>query len=84
MPNHCIDCDVPTMDILCDKCKEKDMGKIKKLLEEDMMMNPELYNGWDDYEFWIQCRKEAILEREGMDSKSHKQKGKKDGKIPTR
>jgi hypothetical protein len=53
------------------------MSKIKKLLEEDMARNPELYNGYADYEFWIQCRKEAILEREGwMDSKPHKQKGK--------
>ena len=60
------------------------MSKIKRLLEEDMMRNPELYNGEADYEFWIQCRKEAILEREGMDSKTHKQKGNKDGKIPTR
>ena len=60
------------------------MSKIKGLLEEDMMRNPELYNGWSDYEFWIQCRKEAILEREGMDSKTNKMKGNKDGKIPTR
>ena len=60
------------------------MGKVKKLLEEDMIRNPELYNGEADYEFWIQCRKEAILEREEMDNKPHKQKGKKDGKIPTR
>ena len=37
-----------------------------------------------DYEFWMQCRKEELLEREGMDSKPHKQKGKKDGKISTR
>ena len=22
IPNHCIECDKPTMDILCDKCKE--------------------------------------------------------------
>ena len=60
------------------------MSKIKGLLEEDMMRNPELYNGWVDYEFWIQCRKEAILEREGMDSETNKTKGNKDGKIPTR
>jgi hypothetical protein len=60
------------------------MSKIKRLLEEDMMRNPELYNGWSDYEFWIQCRKEAILEREGMDSETNKTKGNKDGKIPTR
>ena len=60
------------------------MSKIKRLLEEDMMKHPELYNGEADYEFWLQCRKEELLEREGMDSKSHKQKGKKDGKISTR
>ena len=54
------------------------MGKMKMLLEEDMERNPELYNGWSDYEFWIQCRKEAI------DSKPHKQKGKKNAKISTR
>ena len=60
------------------------MSKVKGLLEEDMMRYPELYNGEADYEFWIQCRKEAILEREGMNSKTHKQKGKKDGKVSTR
>ena len=52
------------------------MSYIKGLLEEDMMRYPELYNGYADYEFWIQCRKEKLLEREGMDSKPHKQKGK--------
>ena len=51
------------------------MSKIKELLEEDMIRYPELYNGHADYEFWIQCRKEKLLEKEGM--KSHKQKGKK-------
>ena len=60
------------------------MSKIKRLLEEDMMKNPELYNGEADYEFWMKCRKEELLEREGMDSKPHKQKGKKNGKISTR
>ena len=60
------------------------MSKVKRLLEEDMMKHPELYNGEADYDFWIQCRKEELLEREGMDSKPHKQKGKKNGKISTR
>ena len=28
MPNHCIECDKPTKDILCDKCKEyEDTGE---------------------------------------------------------
>ena len=34
------------------------MSKIKGMLEESMMRNPELYNGHADYEFWIQCRKQ--------------------------
>ena len=25
LPNHCIECDIPTMNTLCDKCKEKEM-----------------------------------------------------------
>ena len=24
IPNHCIECDKPTFDIICDNCKEKD------------------------------------------------------------
>ena len=46
------------------------MSKIKRLLEEDMMKHPELYDGSADYEFWMQCRKEELLEREGMDRNS--------------
>ena len=41
------------------------MSKIKAKLEDDMMRYPELYDGSADYEFWIQCRKEELLEREG-------------------
>jgi|TARA_Y100000296_G_C4939694_1_gene140817 hypothetical protein len=39
------------------------MGKIKQLLEEGMMNNPEEYSGFEDHEFWMQCRKEELLER---------------------
>ena len=59
------------------------MGKIKERLIEDMIKYPELYNGEAYHEFWIQCKKEGLLEKEG-DNKPHKQKGNKDGKIPTR
>ena len=41
------------------------MSKVKAMLEEDMMKHPELYNGHAEEEFWIQCRKEELLEREG-------------------
>ena len=53
------------------------MGKIKKVLEEDMAKYPELYDGSADYEFWIQCRKEELLEREGMDSNSQTKRRKR-------
>jgi|TARA_Y100000034_G_scaffold3925_1_gene4650 hypothetical protein len=45
------------------------MSKVKGMLEEDMMRNPDLYNGHADYEFWIQCRKEELLERKGKETK---------------
>ena len=34
------------------------------MLEEDMERNPDLYNGWIDYEFWLTCREEGLAERE--------------------
>ena len=40
------------------------MGKVKKKLEEDIARYPELYNGYADYEFLIECNKKVILERE--------------------
>ena len=50
---------------------------MKEKLIENMIKHPELYDGSADYEFWIQCQKEKLLEKEGMKDKSHKQKGKK-------
>jgi hypothetical protein len=41
------------------------MGKVKGMLEESMMLHPELYNGHANEEFWMQCREEELLEREG-------------------
>jgi len=40
------------------------MGKMKEILIENMIKHPELYNGHAEEEFWIQCRKEELLERE--------------------
>ena len=53
------------------------MSKVKGILEEDMMKHPELYDGYADYEFWIQCRKEELLEREGMDNNSQTKRRKR-------
>ena len=52
------------------------MGKTKAILEEDMMRYPELYNGHADEEFWMQCRKEELLEREGKPTIKLIRKGK--------
>ena len=52
------------------------MGKTKAMLEEDMMRYPELYNGHAEEEFWIQCRKEELLERKGKPTIKLIRKGK--------
>ena len=52
------------------------MSKVKGMLEEDMMLHPELYNGHAEEEFWIQCRKEELLEREGKPTIKLIRKGK--------
>ena len=52
------------------------MSKVKTMLEEDMMKHPELYNGEVDYDFWMQCRKEELLEREGKPTIKLIRKGK--------
>ena len=52
------------------------MSKVKGMFEEDMMRYPELYNSHADEEFWIQCRKEELLEREGKPTIKLIRKGK--------
>ena len=56
------------------------MGKVKRMLERDMMENPELYAEllqiYEDYDFWMQCRKEELLEREGKPTIKLIRKGK--------
>lgn len=41
------------------------MGKFKSINLDEKTKHPELYNGIADEDFWIQCRKEELLEREG-------------------
>ena len=56
------------------------MGKVKRMLEKDMTENPELYAEllqiYEDYDFWLQCRKEELLEREGKQTIKLIRKGK--------
>ena len=58
------------------------MGKMKQRLEEDMMNNPDYYNGYIDYDMYegrlfMISRKEEILEREGK--RVYKKKVSKNG-----
>ena len=56
------------------------MGKVKTMLEKDMIENPELYSElhqmYEDFDFWMQCRKEELLEREGKPTIKLIRKGK--------
>ena len=52
------------------------MGKMKERLIEDMARYPELYDGSADYEFWMQCRKEELLEKENKPTNKITRKGK--------
>ena len=60
------------------------MGKVKRMLDKDMMENPELYvellQIYEDYDFWMQCRKEELLEREGKPTIKIIRKGKSYGR----
>lgn len=42
------------------------MGKIKGIWEENVERDPELYNGYYEYDFWIQSRKDKLLERKSI------------------
>ena len=52
------------------------MGKMKEKLIEDMMNHPDIYIERENYDFWIQCRKEELLEREGKPTIKLIRKGK--------
>ena len=52
------------------------MGKMKEKLIEDMMNHPDIYIERENYDFWIQCRKEELLEREGKPTIKIIRKGK--------
>ena len=52
------------------------MGKFKSINFDEKTKHPELYNGYADEEFWIQCRKEELLEREGKPTVKLIRKGK--------
>ena len=60
LPNHCIECDTPTMDIICDKCNDKDA--------EEPMSNccsaPFTHPGWPDSDMCSKCYEHADIGEE--------------------
>jgi len=52
------------------------MSKMKERLIEDMAKYPELYDGSADYEFWMKCREEELLEKENKPTIKIIRKGK--------
>ena len=57
LPNHCIECDTPTMNILCNKCKEDPMS--------NCCTAPFTYPGWPDSDLCSKCKEHAdIWEKE--------------------
>ena len=55
LPNHCVECDKPTMETLCPECIDKE--------EEDLVSNcctaPFTYPGWPDSDICSQCHEHA-------------------------
>ena len=60
MPNHCVECDKPCFDIICDDCKEKDD-------EEPLSIccaAPFTYPGWPDSDFCSQCHEHSGIDED--------------------
>ena len=53
MPNHCIECDKPTVNILCDECEEKDpMSNCCTATFTEP--------GWPDSDICSECHEHAV------------------------
>ena len=56
LPNHCMECDTPTMDILCDECKDEEVS--------NCCMAPFTYPGWPDSDVCSKCKEHADIWKE--------------------
>ena len=52
------------------------MGKMKGMLKDSLIEDLELQDNHVDYDFWMQCRKEKLLEKEGKPTIKIIRKGK--------
>ena len=60
MPNHCVECDKPTMETLCSECMSKE--------DEEPISNCcaalFTYPGWPDSDFCSKCHEHAGIEED--------------------
>ena len=60
MPNHCVECDKPTMETLCSECIDKE--------DEEPLSNcciaPFTYPGWPDSDFCSECHEHAGVDED--------------------
>ena len=67
MPNHCVECDKPTMETLCPECMAKEdkpeNPEAERPVDEDPMSNccdaPFTYPGWPDSDICSACYEHA-------------------------
>ena len=56
LPNHCMECDTPTMDILCDECKDEEVSNCCTVSFT--------YPGWPDSDVCSKCKEHADIWKE--------------------
>ena len=56
LPNHCMECDTPTMYILCDECKDEEVS--------NCCTAPFTYPGWPDSDVCSKCKEHADIWKE--------------------
>ena len=67
MPNHCVECDKPTMETLCPECmakeEEPENPEAERPVDEDPMSNccdaPFTHPGWPDSDICSACYEHA-------------------------
>ena len=67
LPNHCVECDKPTMETLCNECMDKEgepeSSEAERPVDEEIMSNccsaPFTYPGWPDSDVCSECLEHA-------------------------
>ena len=72
IPNHCVECDKPTMNTLCNECMAKEnepkSPEAQRFVDEDPMSNccsaHFTYPGWPDSDTCSKCFEHADIGKE--------------------